>query len=122
MVLPAFEELLSHFEDQRRSMVSWDSATRDIPSSAATDEVPPSQQHFATAVNLGWQKLDEYYGLLDDSVVYVAAVLLHPRLKWLWFEKHWSCHQDWIVAARKAIKEFWHTYKDKAVGRGTCRG
>ena len=40
-------------------------------------------------INLAWQKLDEYYSKTDQSPVYVAAVVLHPGLKWTWLEKAW---------------------------------
>lgn len=53
-------------------------------------------------VNAGWQKVDEYYERLDDSAVYVAAVVLHPRMKWRDFKakrvqldignRHRRCH------------------------------
>jgi hypothetical protein len=38
-------------------------------------------------INLAWQKLDEYYSKTDQSPVYVAAVVLHPGLKWKWLKK-----------------------------------
>jgi hypothetical protein len=40
-------------------------------------------------INLTWQKLDEYYLKTDLSPVYVAAVMLHPGLKWKWLKKAW---------------------------------
>ena len=30
-------------------------------------------------MQLGWQKLDEYYTLIDDSPAYVASICLYPR-------------------------------------------
>jgi hypothetical protein len=38
-------------------------------------------------VNLGWKKLHGYYEETNQSPVYVAAVVLHPGLKWKWLEK-----------------------------------
>jgi hypothetical protein len=32
-------------------------------------------------IQLGWQKLDQYYRKLDDTEVYVAAVALHPKYR-----------------------------------------
>jgi hypothetical protein len=55
-----------------------------------------AEQHFSMNVNAGWQKLDEYYKRLDDNVVYVAAVVLHPQMKWRYFKSKWSDRQDWL--------------------------
>lgn len=42
-----------------------------------------------------------------------AAVLLHPRTKWRWFERYWRLKSEWIDDARTAIGELWSEYKDK---------
>jgi hypothetical protein len=39
------------------------------------------EHHFSTNINLGWQKLDNYYCLTDRTPTYLAAVVLHPRMK-----------------------------------------
>jgi hypothetical protein len=39
--------------------------------------------HFSTNINLGWQKLNEYYFRWDDTSIYRAAVILHPSMKML---------------------------------------
>ena len=31
---------------------------------------------------LGWEKLDKYYRLTENSFAYVAAIALHPSLEW----------------------------------------
>jgi hypothetical protein len=49
-----------------------------------------SQHHFNHNINAAWQKLDYYYNLSDDTPIYRAAVFLHPRMKWRWFERHWE--------------------------------
>jgi hypothetical protein len=46
------------------------------------------EHHFSFNVNAGWQKLDYYHQLTDRSPIYRAAVFLHPRLKWRWFERY----------------------------------
>ena len=38
-----------------------------------------------TYINAAWAKAEKYYEVLDDSLVYVAAVLLHLGLKWQFF-------------------------------------
>jgi hypothetical protein len=55
-----------------------------------TDEFAQSQiganftsleHHFSANINAAWQKLDDYYTRTDDTVIYRAAVFLHPLLK-----------------------------------------
>jgi len=66
-----------------------------------------AERHFSTNINLGWQKLDEYYTKLD----FCAAVVLHPRQKWRWFEKHWAGRQEWIDEARVSVEQLRRSYK-----------
>lgn len=66
-------------------------------------------------VNAGWQKLDEYYKRLDDNVVYVAAVVLHPRMKWRCFKTKWSDRKDWLSTWKAESDKYWrHNYEHKA--------
>jgi hypothetical protein len=41
-------------------------------------------------INLGWAKLNKYYGLIKKSPAYVAAVVLDPTQKWSYFEEQWK--------------------------------
>jgi hypothetical protein len=61
-------------------------------------------------VNLGWKKLDEYYQKTDQSPVYVAAVVLHPGLKWKWLEKAWRDRPQWIKEAKNNVHSLWLEY------------
>jgi hypothetical protein len=56
----------------------------------AADEPSDAQKHFSTNINLAWQKLDIYFNKTDVTPIYRAAVVLHPRLKWRWFERYWA--------------------------------
>jgi len=113
-VLPVFERLLSHLEDQRyihrplesqkmRSNISNDREGRESrePSYLA------AERHFSTNNNLGWQKLDEYYARLDQSPIFCAAVVLHPHQKWRWFEKHWTGRKGRIDQAKLSFEQLW---------------
>lgn len=73
------------------------------------------EHHFSTNINLGWQKLDSYYKKTDDNPIFRAAVVLHPRLKWRWFERYWDGKQDWLRDAKAAIEALWSEYKDTTV-------
>ena len=70
-----------------------------------------AERHFSTNINLGRQNLDEYYIKLDQSLTFCAAVVLHPRQKWRWFEKHWAGRQEWIDQARVSVEQLWRRYK-----------
>lgn len=73
------------------------------------------QLHFSANINRGWQKLDKYYNKTDVTPIHRAAVLLHPRLKWRWFERYWKHKPKWIADARAAIDELWIQYKHQSI-------
>ncbi|KAF4546914.1 Hypothetical protein D9617_100g032550 [Elsinoe fawcettii] len=103
-VLPAFEYLLRHFEEQRQRY------PMPAESSQLDRSLTTSESYFSTACNLGWQKLDEYYTKLDESPAYVAAVVLHPRLKWRCFRR-WP--EAWLTAAKISFSKLWSHYAAK---------
>jgi len=67
-----------------------------------TSETPPKNpskntleyRTLCVSINLAWQKLDGYYSKIDQSSVYLAAIVLHPGLKWKWLEKAWRDRPD----------------------------
>jgi hypothetical protein len=63
------------------------------------------EHHFTHNINAAWQKLEHYYNLTDNTPIYRAAVFLHPKLKWRWFEKYWETKPEWIVAAKEAVND-----------------
>jgi hypothetical protein len=54
-------------------------------------------------------------GLLEQSPVYVAVVVLHPGLKWKWLEKAWPGRPSWISRARVEVNKLWLEYADITV-------
>jgi hypothetical protein len=80
---------------------------------ATSEDYNDLQIHFSTSINAGWQKLEYYYNQSDVTPVLRAAVLLHPRMKWRWFERHWSSKPEWIEDARVSIDQLWSEYKDR---------
>ena len=72
-----------------------------------------SQQknHLRHCVELGLQKLDQYHKHLDDTPVYLAALVLHPRYKWRWIERKWSEKPGWIKRGKKAVENFWKEHE-----------
>jgi hypothetical protein len=61
-------------------------AESDNTEAAESIEYPTLQRHFSANIRRAWKKLDKYYNKTDVTPVHMAAVLLHPRLKWRWFE------------------------------------
>lgn len=77
------------------------------------------ERHVSANINAAWQKLDQYYTRTDDTPIYRAAVLLHPLLKWRWFERYWETKPAWRVSAREVIAELWKQYKPITTGSNT---
>jgi len=69
--------------------------------------------HIKACVNLGWKKLDKYYGLSDKTFAYRMAIFLHPHLKMAWFERHWAYRPAWIEAAKEAIDNAYSFAKNR---------
>lgn len=122
LVLPTIESLLDILEEKKLKCQA------EINSQVALSQLEPSYDdknkfwsHLATSVNRGWIKLDDYYTRLDDTPVYVAAMVLHPFFKWDYCETHWSSKSDkgsWTEAAKKSVDRLWQTYrKSKAAAQ-----
>ena len=133
-VIECYEELLAHFEalrqehpvvapelrrDKSLQNQQFDPTITAVSDylSEPLDALAAHEVHFSTNINLGWQKLNDYFSKLDDTPVYVAAVVLHPRMKWRWLEKRWEKREDWIIAAKASFTKMSLRYKDRvAVG------
>jgi hypothetical protein len=95
-VLPCYEFLLAHFER------------------LAEHYKHDPDEDLRLNIQLGWQKLDEYYQKLDDTEVYVAAVALHPRYRLARIKQMWADHEDdgWPARAEEQLRDLWEGYKD----------
>ncbi|KAM6505364.1 hypothetical protein FSOLCH5_15493 [Fusarium solani] len=97
-ILPTYEFLLQHLEEFK------------------TRYKDHKEQHFRYNINQAWMKLDKYYGLTDDSPIYVAAVVLHPRMKWSFVDKFWNDRLDWRDKARRDVRQLWEAeYKHRVI-------
>lgn len=68
--------------------------------------------HFKASINLGWQKLNKYYTLSDQTPAYRAAIVVHPSKKMKWFESKWfKSHPQWITNAKEAVTSLYNEYK-----------
>jgi hypothetical protein len=69
----------------------------------------PKDAAFQEAVDASWQLLTKYYKLTDKSPVYIASVVLDPRMKYEYFERAWK--KDWIRPAKRIIASLYQKYK-----------
>ncbi|KAK5996238.1 Putative AC transposase-like protein [Cladobotryum mycophilum] len=99
-VLPAFEFLLATLEK------------------AKTDSFHlPFENRWRISVNSAWVVLDKYYRRLDETPVYYAAVSLHPKYRFKYFEEWWSPNTQWISSAKNIVKNLWENqYKYQLLG------
>jgi hypothetical protein len=112
---PTHKATTSTPTDRSASDARVSAATEPETQDRGVDDSPlESQYHFSTNINAGWQKLEAYYMKTDNTPVYRAAVVLHPRMKWRWFHSHWKDHPNcklWIEQAHKAVEDLWSQYK-----------
>jgi hypothetical protein len=97
-VLPTMDFLLQTLEDAKEQFVT-------------------TNPTFANCVNLAWQKLNTYYTLTDKSPVYVAAVLLDPRMRLEYFQRRWHNRQEWINEARTKFMALYWQYRDEYMAK-----
>ena len=57
----------------------------------------------SSMIQMGWEKLDKYFAATDRAPVYLAAVVLNPKLKWRYFEVKWD--RDWLRVTGAAYRE-----------------
>jgi hypothetical protein len=69
-IILGFELLLSQLEEFKQ---------------LATDF--PDAKQFRVGVNLAWEKLDKYYNLLNETLIYYTALALYPAYRWNWFDE-----------------------------------
>jgi hypothetical protein len=102
-VVISFEFMLETLEEAKNLLVDGDHAN-----------------HWRVAVNCAWDVLDKYYQRLDDCPAYYAAVALHPRYRWRYFERQWADRPEWILSARAKVKSLWESeYKQRSIHHNT---
>jgi len=83
----------------------------------AQDEVNKNRElfsdYYASCLDVGFTKLQQYYNLTDHSRLYRAAVALHPAKRFAWFEQQWSQNTGGlkdVANAKIAVKKLWHDF------------
>ncbi|RFN53926.1 restless-like transposase, partial [Fusarium flagelliforme] len=80
----------------------------------AAAENYPDPEHFRININLGWDKLNEYYTKLDEAPAYYASAILNPASRWGYFENTWTdkAQLPWLQEAKRMVKTLWERRKD----------
>jgi hypothetical protein len=60
------------------------------------------------SINNAWAKLDDYYTRLEESPLWVGAVLLNPNLGLRWLRRCWKdpVHQVWLAEGMESLKAY----------------
>ena len=101
-VYPVFEFLIKHYYEMEEQFKHGNQ----------------TQKNFCASINLGIEKLDEYYRKMDDTPAYAAAVVLQPQFKWAWFQGAWGKKPngpEWLQHAQALVQELWDEYKDTPI-------
>ena len=87
--LPAVEYLLQHLENAKSSH--------------------RRNKYLSTCINLAWDKLHDYYILMDDTPAYALGVFLHPKHRWSYFEKRWDTPdlRAFLQPTQDRIRKLW---------------
>ncbi|EJP61382.1 transposase-like protein [Beauveria bassiana ARSEF 2860] len=119
IVLEHLAKLLGFYEDARGWVGSYGNIWEVVQGFEFLQEVLekykqlacgiPNSEHLRININLGWEKLNKYYSLLDETPIYCTALALHPAFRWGYFENEWKDHPDWVVKAKQAVREVWET-------------
>jgi hypothetical protein len=74
-------------------------------------------------ITLAWGKTQEFYKKTDASIAWIAAVVLHPRWKWQYFEKNWTgINTRFVRDAKPKLKKWWEqSYKGSTTASNRAR-
>jgi hypothetical protein len=87
IILPVMDHVLKQLESAKDDLVD--------------DDI------LAPMLNLGWSKFDKYYRLIEESPACTAALVLNPKRKWRYIEKHWKT--SWHKAAKDMVEKIWES-------------
>lgn len=78
----------------------------------------PEDSYLREGIKMGIQKMAEYWDKLStETPYYTAATILHPSLKFAWFEDKWRGYPGWAKRAGDRMKSFFKEYADAAIER-----
>lgn len=73
--------------------------------------LPPAMLN---ACQLGLQTVNKYYSLMDESILYCLAILLHPSMRKAYFVmENWE--EEWIDTAVYLLENLWQRHYQSKV-------
>jgi len=88
-VLPAIEYIMDCFEKGKQAY-----------------KEDASNTFLLSCYNAGWEKIDKYYALTNDTPVYITSIVLDPTMKWEYFEDIWEDKPNWVTAGKAKVQKF----------------
>ncbi|PCD22075.1 hypothetical protein AU210_015875 [Fusarium oxysporum f. sp. radicis-cucumerinum] len=63
--------------------------------------------YIRASINNGWKKLNQYHNKVEESPLFAAAIILHPRFGISWLEATWVSDEQlaWVRDAKVGIKD-----------------
>ena len=91
-VLPVFDSILSHFEK-----------------SETEAKAHKFKDHLGiqSSITLAWNAANNWYGKTDHSIAWIAALVLHPRFKFKYFEDNWQTTRQHVTTAKRDLRSLW---------------
>jgi hypothetical protein len=65
----------------------------------------PTYEWLHICCEKAWEKLNDYYQLINESPVYYTAMVMDPSLKYAWFEQRWNepPKREWIPGVKAIV-------------------
>ena len=74
--------------------------------------------HLFHSLNAAINKLDKYKELLSQSPIYVAATVMNPCFRWLWYQQ--NAPED-LICKKTDVKQIWENHYDSPLSRPSSR-
>jgi hypothetical protein len=101
-ILPVFQFLLTHWEEREKEAKAGDFN---------------GHEGIQSSITLAWNATTKWYRKTDQSIAWTAAMVLHPRFKWQWFEENWTAPGEASIlkSTRRKFNKLWaDEYKSSA--------
>jgi hypothetical protein len=98
--VPIVDKLITHFYEGSQRLKSM------------ADE-GPTYEWLHICCEKAWEKLNDYYQLVDESPVYYTAMVMDPSLKYAWFEQRWNepPKREWIPGVKAMVGKHWKQWQ-----------
>ena len=70
-------------------------------------------KYYKAGVHCAYIKLIKYFSLTDQTLIYWAAIVLHPTYKFNYFKQKWANKATWQLQCKKDITVLCKQYEEK---------